>query len=118
MAPSTTTRSVPLRIAGTVLAFTAAVPLAGCGSEDKKDSTSPSSAPASADPDQDAKGDVLAAYTNMRECSGRALHTAASQCRSRERADSPSAGCCRGLMPVADATSGVWSDAQRGHSRR
>ncbi|WP_328373155.1 hypothetical protein OG800_49785 (plasmid) [Streptomyces sp. NBC_00445] len=72
MAPSTTSRSVPSRFTGTILLLTIAASLAGCGSGEEKDPSSPSktapaSTAASSDPNQKAKDDVLAAYTNMRE---------------------------------------------------
>ncbi|MEU5137103.1 hypothetical protein [Streptomyces californicus] len=72
MAPSTTARTRALRLAGTALACAvAAAGLAGCDSGSTKTSSSSPSASASAspssDPDQAAKDEVLAAYTNMRE---------------------------------------------------
>jgi len=74
MATPTTTRSRFPRLPHAVLACAVAAGLlAGCGSGTKSTSpSSPSSAAAesassSGDPDQAAKDDVLAAYTNMRE---------------------------------------------------
>jgi hypothetical protein len=74
MAPSTTARRpATVRLISAALAsLIGAVALAGCGSDQKKDtppsaSSSTPAATASTDPDEAAKGDVLAAYTNMRE---------------------------------------------------
>lgn len=73
MAPSTTTRTRALRLAGTMLSCAvAAAGLAACNSGSTKNASSPStSAPVSkspsSDPDQAAKDKVLAVYTNMRE---------------------------------------------------
>jgi hypothetical protein len=74
MASPAQPRTRVLRLAGSVLACSAAAGLlAGCGSNDTKSeppapsTTAPASTSPTSDADQAAKDDVLAAYTNMRE---------------------------------------------------